>query len=248
MQRNSFSDLVKTLQRLDQSQSPCQLTSELKNLKTPKSMRKPHLVLGNDGILRVGGRLENAPVEFETKHPIILPYRHHVTDLIILQHHQRAGHFGQEYILASLHQLYWIINGCSACCRVIGDSFICKKLGAAKGEQLMADLPMERVLPGDPPFTHVGVDYFGPLSVHQGHSNVKRCGCLFTCLVMRAFHIELTNSLDTDGFINRLCRFINLRGKPETIHSDNGTNFKAGEREIRESLTSWNQRSIHEFL
>ncbi|KAK2559007.1 hypothetical protein P5673_018635, partial [Acropora cervicornis] len=111
VQRNSFSDLVKTLQRLDQSQSPCQLTSELKNLKTPKSMRKLHLVLGNDGILRVGGRLENAPVEFETKHPIILPYRHHVTDLIILQHHQRAGHFGQEYILASLHQLYWIING-----------------------------------------------------------------------------------------------------------------------------------------
>ena len=248
VQGKSFSDVLKTLQRLDQSQSPRQMTSELKNLKTPKSMRKLHPILDNDGILRVGGRLENAPVEYETKHPIILPYRHHVTDLIVLQHHQRVGHLGQEYVLASLRQLYWIIKGRSAVRRVIGDCFICKKLRAAKGEQLMADLPKERVLPGDPPFTHVGVDYFGPLYVRQGRSNVKRYGCLFTCLVMRAVHIEITNSLDTDGFINALRRFINLRGKPETIYSDNGTNFKAGEREIREALTSWNQRSIHEFL
>ena len=211
-------------------------------------MRKLHPVLDNDGIIRVGGRIENAPVEYETKHPIILPYRSHVTELIIHQHHQRAGHLGQEYALASLRQLYWIIKGRSAVRRAIGDYFICEKLGAAKGEQLMANLPKERVLPGDPPFTRVGVDYFGPLYVRQGRSNVKRYGCLFTCLVIRAVQIEITNSLNTDGFINALRRFTNLRGNPETIQSDNGTNFKAGEREIREPLTSWNQRSIHEFL
>lgn len=91
----------------------------------------------------------------------------------------------------------------------------------------MADLPKERVLPGASPFTHVGVDYFGPLYVRQGRSNVKHYGCLFTCLVMRAVHIEITNSLDTDGFINALRRFINLRGKPETIYSDNGTKFQS---------------------
>ena len=248
MQRNSFSDVVKALQRLDQPQSPRQMTSELKDLKTPKSMRKLHVVFDNDGILLVGGRLENAPVEYETKHPIILPYRHHVTELIILQYHQRAGHLGQEYLPASLHQLYWIIKGRSAVRKVIGDCFIFKKLGAAKGEQLMANSPKERVLLGDPPFTHVGVDYLCPLCVHQGLSNVKRYGCLFTCLVIQAVHIEITNSLDTDGVINALCRSTNLGGNPETIHSDNGTNFKAGEREMRESLTIWNRRSIQEFL
>ena len=211
-------------------------------------MRKLHLVFDNDGILRVGGRLENTPVEYETKHPIILPYRHHVTETIILQYHQRAGHLGQEYVPASLRQLYWIIKGRSAVRKVIGDCFICKNLGAAKGGQLMANLPKERVLLGDPPFTHVGVDYLGPLCVRQGLSNVKRYGCLFICLVIRAVHIEITNSLDTDGVINALRRFTNLGGNPETIHSDNGTNFKAGEREISESLMIWNQRSIHDFL
>ena len=105
----------------------------------------------------------------------------------------------------------------------------------------MANLPKERVLSGDPPLTHVVVDYFGPLYFRQGLSNIKRYGCLFTCLVMRAVHIESTNSLDTDDFIYALRRFTNLRGNPERIHSDNDTNFKAGERKIRESLTSWNQ-------
>ena len=88
--------------------------------------------------------------------------------------------------------------------RVIKSCFQFKKQGAVRGEQLMADLPKERLRSGDPPFTNVGVDYFGPFYVRQGRSNVKRYGCLFTCLVVRAVHIEVVNSLDTDSFINAL--------------------------------------------
>ena len=36
----------------------------------------------NEGLLRVGGRLQNAPVVYERKHPIILPYKHRVKNLI----------------------------------------------------------------------------------------------------------------------------------------------------------------------
>jgi len=42
-----------------------------------------------------------------------------------------------------------------------------------RGEQLMADRPKERLMSGDPPFTNVGVDYFGPFYVRQGRSNVN---------------------------------------------------------------------------
>ena len=201
-------------------------------------MRKLHPFLDDVGIL----------IKYEAKHPIILPYRHHATDLIISQHHQETGHLGQEYVLSSLHQSYWIIKGRSAVRRVIKSCFQCKKQGAVRGEQLTADLPKERLRSGDPPFTNVGVDYFGPFYVRQGRSNVKRYGCLFTCLVVRAVHIEVVNSLDTDSFINALRRFINLRGCPTTVYSDNGTNFQAGERELRELLSEWNQESIHKFL
>ena len=51
-------------------------------------------------LLRVRGRLVNAPIGDERKHPIILPYKHHVTDLIIKQCHENLGHMGQESVLS----------------------------------------------------------------------------------------------------------------------------------------------------
>lgn len=61
-------------------------------------------------------------------------------------------------------------------------------------------------------------------------------------------HEPFMNSLDTDSFVNALRRFINLQGCPVTVYSDNGTNFQAGEKELRKSLNDLNQKSIHRFL
>ena len=65
----------------------------------------------------------------------------------------------------------------------------------------MADLPSDRLTPDEPPFSYVGTDFFGPLCVKQGRSTVKHYGCLFSCLTMRATHIEVTESLEMDSFI-----------------------------------------------
>jgi len=54
----------------------------------------------------------------------------------------------------------------------------------------MADLPRDRISPV-PPFTYMGVDYFGPFIIKDGRKEVKRYGALFTCLVSRAVHIEV---------------------------------------------------------
>ena len=94
----------------------------------------------------------------------------------------------------------------------------------------MANLTKERLRPENPPFTSVSVDYFGPLYIQQGHSHVKRYGCLFTCLTTRAVHIEITSTLDTDSFINALRRLISLRGNPSSVYSDHGSYFCAREQ------------------
>lgn len=115
-------------------------------------------------------------------------------------------------------------------------------------QQKMASLPENRITPCKPPFTYVGVDCFGPFTVRRGRSNVKRYGVLFTCLVVRAIHIEVAHSLDTESFINALRRFVARRGKPEEVRSDNGGNFVKGERELREAVDAWNQKMIYESL
>ena len=111
----------------------------------------------------------------------------------------------------------------------------------------MADLPVERVIPAAP-FTHSGVDFFGPQEVKEGRQTRKRYGVLFTCLSLRAIHIETANSLDTSSFINALRRFIARRGNVKKIWCDNGTNFHGAERELRESLQEMKEDQIRDFL
>jgi len=104
----------------------------------------------------------------------------------------------------------------------------------------MADLPVDRVTPYEPPFSSVGIDCFGPFYVKRGRSQEKRYGCLFTCLGIRAIHIEKLHSMEADSFVNALSRFIARRGNPIMIRSDNGTNFTGGEKEIKAAMQKWN--------
>ena len=112
----------------------------------------------------------------------------------------------------------------------------------------MDDLPESRVLPDKPPFTSVGVDYFGPFQVRRGRSLLKRYCIIFTCLAIRAVHLEVAHCLDTDSFLLALRRFIARRGQVKEIVSDNGTNFTSGERELRDTISYWNQEKIHNSL
>lgn len=82
----------------------------------------------------------------------------------------------------------------------------------------------------------------------QGRSVVKRYGVIFTCMATRAVHLEMAFSLDTNSCVNAVRRFIAMRGVPNFIRTDNGTNFVATEREMREEIQRWNQQQIQDFM
>ena len=234
VQVESFQKEMETLQK-----SPdVRLNGQLQNIN-------PMLV---DGVLRVGGRLPNAPISQDVKHPVILPHKSNVTKLIIEHHHNIVGHSGPGATWTSLREKYWVLRGGATVRHVIGKCFECRKRNASMGEQIMAELPAARVTPDSPPFTNTGIDYFGPIYVKQGRKEVKRYRCLFTCLAVRAVHIEVTHLLDTSSFINALRRFVSRRGVPKAIYSDNGTNFVGSERELRESIKQFNQQKIQSIL
>ncbi len=214
----------------------------------PNSLLKIKPFEDENNQLRVGGRLTNAPIPFEAKHPVILPNNHHVTQLIISHYHLRLGHADPERVLAEIRQRFWILKGRAVINQTLKSCLQCRKLRAKPQTQQMADLPDSRVTPGEPPFTRVGIDYFGPFLVKKARSELKRYGCLFTCLTTRAIHLEVAHTLDTDSFINALQRFIARRGPPTEIRSDNGTNFVGGLRELRKAIGEWNQQKISDYL
>ena len=112
----------------------------------------------------------------------------------------------------------------------------------------MADLPSDRLQIEQPPFSHVGIDYFGPFNVRQARSIVKRYGCVFTCLTVRAIHIEIAYFMSTNSFLCVLRKFIAGRGKPRRILSNNGANFVGASRVLRDSSEELNLQPIHDFF
>ena len=81
------------------------------------------------------------------------------------------------------------------------------KLHGKFNVQKMPDLSKVRCLEV-PPFTYCGVDMFGPYTIRERRFDLKRYCALFTYFVNRAVHIEVTNGLDTDSFIQAIRRFI----------------------------------------
>jgi hypothetical protein len=111
---------------------------------------------------------------------------------------------------------------------------MCKRLFSGTCKQKMSDLPDDRVMTDQPPFTSVGIDVFGPYYVKVNRSEVKRYGCIYTCMAMRAVHIEKLDSLETETFINSFRRFASRRGLPSKVYCDRGTNFVGAEAELKE--------------
>ena len=175
-----------------------------------------------DGIIRVGGRLCNSEIEPDAKHPVLLSKDHHVSHLIIRHYHYVSGHSDIEHTLSLRRQKYWITQARASVRRFLSSYFDYRRRRAPLSQQKMASLSPDRVNPSEPPFSCVGVDCFGPLEVHHGRSLVKQYGVLFTCLSIRAIHIEVVHSLDMDSFINALRRFMAQRGQPLQMRSDNG--------------------------
>ncbi|XP_064106577.1 uncharacterized protein LOC135215610 [Macrobrachium nipponense] len=141
---------------------------------------------------------------------------------------------GIMYVLGLMREKFWVVKGNAAVRRVLGKCIKCRRVHGRVIEQQMADLPPDRVESGKPPFYRTGVDLFGPFFVKRGRAQIKHWGVIFTCLNMRAIHLEVASNLTSDSFISAFRRFLARRGHVRTIRCDCGTNF-VGSRKVLDS-------------
>ncbi|KYN50081.1 Pro-Pol polyprotein, partial [Cyphomyrmex costatus] len=237
-----------------QTHSFSQEIADLKNrqcVKHNSALLTLHPFLDQDGIIRVGGRLANAQLEYEQRHPIVLPAHNHVTRIIIRDEHLRNLHLGPQALLATLQESFWIISAKSAIRQVLHKCTVCFRARPRHVRQIMGDLPVSRVM-GTRAFVNVGIDYGGPFNIKLSRNKTgKAYICVFVCMATKAIHIELVSDLSTAAFLNALKRFIARRGLCTHIHSDNGSNFKGASRELQEFFklirTASHQETIHNY-
>lgn len=116
----------------------------------------------------------------------------------------------------------------------------------------MSDLPLDRIQQASP-FSYVGVDVFGPWQIvsrrtRGGQASSKRWAVLFTCLTIRAVHIEIIEDLSSSAFINALRRFTSIRGKVKVYRSDCGTNFVGAIHNIQAEAINVEDTTMQNYL
>ncbi|XP_062539124.1 uncharacterized protein LOC134207415 [Armigeres subalbatus] len=197
-------------------------------------------ILDDNGLLRERGRIDAIEdVDYNVRHPVILPRKHPVTELLVLRYHQQYRHGNAETVVNEVRQLYTISRLRMVVKKVSRNCATCKIRRARPTIPAMAPLPPARLAHHERAFTYTntGVDYFGPLMVKLGRSNVKRWIALFTCLTVRAVHLEVAYTLSTESCISCVRRFVARRGPPAEFFSDNGTNFQGADRVLQHQIS-----------
>ena len=184
----------------------------------------------------------------EYMHPIILPKKSKLTELIVKWCRLKIAHRGRGITLNEIRDRgFWIINASSITKSVVFNCVTCRKLRGKMGVQIMADLPKD-MLQEAAPLTYCAVDRFGPFKIKVKRSEVKRYGAMFTCLATRAVHKEVSHSMTTDSFIQALRRLIARRGNVRQIPSNNGPSLVGAEQELIYAFNEMDHKKIQGFL
>ena len=211
-------------------------------------------ILDDEGIIRVGGRLKRSKLDSTLTQPMLIPGKHSIATLLVRKHHTDVSHQGRHLTEGKVRSSGIWITGCKRLVSsLIHKCVDCRKLRGKLAAQKMSDLPEDRVTPGLPPFSSVGVDIFGPWEVvtrrtRGGSANSKRWAALFTCMATRAVHIEVIEEMSSSSFINALRRFIAIRGKVQIIRSDRGTNFVGAVSPLQMNALNVEDGPIKDFL
>lgn len=204
--------------------------------------------IGPGNIIRVGGRLQNARLSDNTKHPVILDPSSRLSLLVVRFAHRQAPHAGCQLTMAMVRGEYWIPRLRVLTTQVIKKCPTCIRFRKETAIQLMGNLPAVRVNVAQP-FLVTGVDFAGPflLAREKGRPGLrgspqvadKAWVAVFVCLATRAIHLDITIGLSVEAFMQTFARFTSRRGSCRELWSDNGTTFVEINNELRRIRTEW---------
>ncbi|CAK1583274.1 unnamed protein product [Parnassius mnemosyne] len=190
-----------------------------------------------NGTLRLRSRIRAVcDMEEKFKNPLIIDGDHHTVKLWVQAIHRQLHHAGVEATVNECRQQYWVLRLRPIVRTILRKCLFCRMKTQVPPHPRTGDLPTCRLAHHKRPFTYTGVDYFGPLSVTVGRTRQKRYVAIFTCLTTRAIHLEVAGSLSADSAVMAIRRMIARRGCPTEIWSDNGTNLKAADKELRQAV------------
>lgn len=211
------------------------ITCSSRNIELKGELQRLSLFVDEFGLSRVGGRIRYTRFAFEKKHPAVIPPKHHLSLLIMKNEHLRLLHAGPQFLLSSIREKFWPIQGRNLARLVVHHCVTCFRSKPRNPTPLMGNLPASRATLLHP-FHITGVDYAGPIFVKDKKGRGSKTNpayiCLFVCFAVKAVHIELVTDLTTECFLAAFRMFVSRRGKPLHMYSDNEKTFLGAKSEL----------------
>jgi hypothetical protein len=227
---------------------------ELKVLQSKKPLPVRHYLhrwlpwIDKDGVMRAKTRLTDSEENRKTYgydriYPIILAKDSPLTKIIILKIHRNNKHMLVNNVESQLKSRFFIQHCRSTIKTIIKKCCaFCIRHNAKPMIPLMGDIPSIRLGYFKVPFRYAMADIAGPVLVRLTRNvRAKRYIFVYTCLTTRAIHLELIEGLDSNSTLLALQSAISMRGAPERIVTDNGTNFVGADRRMKEETERWNR-------
>ena len=202
-----------------------------------------------DGICIVGSRLEKwAGHTYNNSNPILLSSKSEFAQLYVKYVHSLC-HLGTSAVAAKVRAKFWIVGLRKLLRSIRFKCVTCKRQIGRCESQIMGQLPEERTKPA-PQWSYVSLDLFGPFPI-RGEANKRTrsrgYGLIIDCLLTRAIHLDVVCDYSTKSFLMALRRFMSVRGCPSKIYSDQGSQLRAADKELREALAALDEEALKEF-
>ena len=201
-----------------------------------------------DGIIVVGGRTERwMQSTWNRQLFVLLPYSSRLSLLIAEYEHVSCGHIGVAATVSRIRSKFWIIKIHKLVSRIVNQCVECRKRPASQSGQIMGVLPIER-LPS--PFFTTSVDYFGPFIIRgevQKRVRGKCYGVIFVCFTTRTVYVDISRDYSTASFLQVLRRFACVRGWPNKLYSDNGSQLVGASKELKGAIEGLSRERLKSY-
>ena len=238
----SFKDNRFTVEDMQQAEefiirNSMKLTEKLMEEGKLKSLRPER---NQDGFIILKSRaVEGLQKHYGTSEFPILSDSDPIAHLWLKKIHEE-DHGGITKVVAKSRRRFWIIRARKLAKKIIRSCYKCRLQDKMLSQQVMAPLPTSRLVMS-PTFSEISIDLFGPFEIKdtvKQRVRKKVWGLVVNCVATRAIHLDITEDYSADAFLQTFRRFVSLRGCPNVIHCDKGSQLQAAWEDFKNWSTS----------
>ena len=157
----------------------------------------------------------------------VIPAKSRLAHLLLVKAHQEDHRQNDSDALWRTRGYgYWIIQGGKTAKKVVKSCQLCKVLKPTLTQQQIGNLPEVKFKVPCFPFTHISLDYLGPVWVYDDvKQRVKKKAypIVICCLNTGAIHTLLATGYSTPRFLSQFNFYRSFRGSPQYVYTDMGS-------------------------